>query len=151
MAACSGTILIAQQAAPAPASAAPASGSAPAAPAPAPAAKPAAPAAAAPAVTGSVAATPAAPLLGSDIVGPVILRDETVAQVLELLARWTGKSILRPQALPANVYSLSLPDTATRDDALLALETLLALNGVAVIQQGDKFLKIVPNRVAKAE
>ncbi len=102
-------------------------------------------------MTGSVAATPAVPLLGSDIVGPVILRDETVAQVLELLARWTGKSILRPQALPANVYSLSLPDTATRDDALLALETLLALNGVAVIQQGDKFLKIVPNLVAKAE
>jgi len=85
------------------------------------------------------------------MVGPVILRDETVAQVLELLARWTGKSILRPQALPANVYSLSLPETATRDDALLALETLLALNGVAVIQQGDKFLKIVPNLVAKAE
>lgn len=102
-------------------------------------------------MSGSVAATPSAPLLGSDVVGPVILRDETVAQVLELLARWTGKSILRPQALPANVYSLSLPDTATRDDALLALETLLALNGVAVIQQGDKFLKIVPNLVAKAE
>jgi len=119
---------------------------APAAAAPAPAAAPSVPS-----VSGSVAATPAAPLLGSDIVGPVILRDETVAQVLELLARWTGKSILRPQALPANVYSLSLPDTATRDDALLALETLLALNGVAVIQQGDKFLKIVPNLVAKAE
>jgi general secretion pathway protein D len=102
-------------------------------------------------VAGTVAATPAAPLLGSDIVGPVILRDETVAQVLELLSRWTGKSILRPQALPANVYSLSLPETATRDDALLAIETLLALNGVAVIQQGDKFLKIVPNLVAKAE
>lgn len=144
MAACSGSILIAQQAAPA---------SAPAAPAPVTPAAPGAPApsAAAPSVSGSVAATPAAPLLGSDIVGPVILRDETVAQVLELLARWTGKSILRPQALPANVYSLSLPDTATRDDALLALETLLALNGVAVIQQGDKFLKIVPNLVAKAE
>ncbi|MFM8903818.1 MAG: secretin N-terminal domain-containing protein, partial [Verrucomicrobiota bacterium] len=147
MAACSGSILIAQQAAPAPA---------PAAPAPAKPAAPGTPAPSAaapsgPSVSGSVAATPAAPLLGSDIVGPVILRDETVAQVLELLARWTGKSILRPQALPANVYSLSLPDTATRDDALLALETLLALNGVAVIQQGDKFLKIVPNLVAKAE
>lgn len=145
MAACSGSILIAQQAAPAPAAPAPAKPAAPAAPAPAAAAP------AVPSVSGSVAATPAAPLLGTDIVGPVILRDETVAQVLELLSRWTGKSILRPQALPANVYSLSLPDTATRDDALLALETLLALNGVAVIQQGDKFLKIVPNLVAKAE
>jgi general secretion pathway protein D len=96
-------------------------------------------------------ATPAPGLLGSDKVGPVLLRDETVAQVLELLQRWTGKTVLRPQALPANLYTLSLPAAATRDEALLAIETLLSLNGVAVIQQGDKFLKVVPNLTAKAE
>jgi general secretion pathway protein D len=88
---------------------------------------------------------------GSDQIGPVILRDETVAQVLDLMQRWTGKSILRPAALPASVYTLSLPASITRDEALLALETLLNLNGIAVIQQGDKFLKVVPNLVAKAE
>jgi general secretion pathway protein D len=44
-----------------------------------------------------------------------------------------------------------LPASITRDEALLALETLLNLNGIAVIQQGDKFLKVVPNLVAKAE
>jgi general secretion pathway protein D len=96
-------------------------------------------------------ATPAPGLLGTDKVGPVLLRDETVAQVLELLQRWTGKTVLRPQALPANLYTLSLPAAATRDEALLAIETLLSLNGVAVIQQGDKFLKVVPNLTAKAE
>ena len=96
-------------------------------------------------------ATPAPGLLGTDRVGPVLLRDETVAQVLELLQRWTGKTVLRPQALPANLYTLSLPAAATRDEALLAIETLLSLNGVAVIQQGDKFLKVVPNLTAKAE
>ncbi|MCX6919861.1 MAG: type II secretory pathway, component PulD [Verrucomicrobia bacterium] len=114
----------------------------------------AAPAAAtttAPAVVAVAAAVPTPELLGSDKVGPVILRDETVAQMLELLQRWTGKSVLRPQALPANVYTLSLPASITRDDALLAIETLLNLNGIAVIQQGDKFLKVVPNLVAKAE
>ena len=81
----------------------------------------------------------------------MMLRDETIGQVLELLQRWTGKTVLRPQALPASLYTLSLPATATRSEALLALETLLSLNGVAVIQQGDKFLKIVPNNVAKSE
>jgi general secretion pathway protein D len=81
----------------------------------------------------------------------MVLRDETIGQVLELLQRWTGKTVLRPQALPASLYTLSLPATATRNDALLAIETLLTLNGVAVIQQGDKFLKVVPNNVAKAE
>jgi general secretion pathway protein D len=116
-------------------------------------AAPAAPAAAAaPAVVpGVVAAVPLPGLNGSDQIGPVILRDETIAQVLDLMQRWTGKSILRPQALPASVYTLSLPASITRDEALLALETLLNLNGIAVIQQGDKFLKVVPNLVAKSE
>ena len=112
--------------------------------APAPAASPAP-------VAGVVAAVPLPGLSGSDQVGPVILRDETIAQVLDLLQRWTGKSILRPNALPASVYTLSLPASITRDEALLAIETLLNLNGIAVIQQGDKFLKVVPNLVAKAE
>ncbi len=102
-------------------------------------------------VAGSAAAVPLPGLNGSDQIGPVILRDETVAQVLDLMQRWTGKSILRPQALPASVYTLTLPASITRDEALLALETLLNLNGIAVIQQGDKFLKVVPNLVAKAE
>lgn len=102
-------------------------------------------------IPGVAAAVPLPGLNGSDQIGPVILRDETVAQVLDLMQRWTGKSILRPQALPASVYTLSLPASITRDEALLALETLLNLNGIAVIQQGDKFLKVVPNLVAKAE
>jgi general secretion pathway protein D len=102
-------------------------------------------------VPGVVAAVPLPGLSGSDQIGPVILRDETVAQVLDLMQRWTGKSILRPAALPASVYTLSLPASITRDEALLAIETLLNLNGIAVIQQGDKFLKVVPNLVAKAE
>jgi general secretion pathway protein D len=124
----------------------PASSFAQVAPAPA-----AAPAAAPAPVAGVVAAVPLPGLNGSDQVGPVILRDETIAQVLDLMQRWTGKSILRPQALPASVYTLSLPASITRDEALLAIETLLNLNGIAVIQQGDKFLKVVPNLVAKAE
>lgn len=118
-------------------------------------AAPAAPAVAAPAapavIVGTVAATPVPALSGTDKVGPMVLRDETIGQVLELLQRWTGKTVLRPQALPASLYTLSLPATATRNDALLAIETLLTLNGVAVIQQGDKFLKVVPNNVAKSE
>ena len=111
---------------------------APVAEVPAPAAQPA-------------GAIPAPSLSGSDRVGPVVLRDETLPQVLELLQRWTGKPILRPQALPTATYNLSLPAASTRDEALQALETLLSLNGVAVIPQGERFLKVVPNAAARAE
>lgn len=109
-----------------------------------------APAPAAPAAV-LAGAVPAPTLAGSDSVGPVVLRDETLPQVLELLQRLTGKSILRPQALPAATYSLSLPAATTRDEALQALETVLSLNGVAVIAQGERFIKVVPNAAARAE
>ena len=102
-------------------------------------------------VSAVAVATPVATLSPSDKVGPVSLRDETVAQVLDLLQKWTGKTVLRPQALPPNLYTLSLPAGATRSEALLAIETLLNLNGVAIIQQGERFLKVVPNNVAKSE
>jgi hypothetical protein len=49
----------------------------------APAAAPAAPVV----VPGAVAAVPLPGLSGSDQIGPVILRDETVAQVLDLMQR----------------------------------------------------------------
>ncbi len=102
-------------------------------------------------VSGVAVATPLPTLSPNDKVGPVSLRDDTVAQVLDILQKWTGKTVLRPQALPPNLYTLNLPVGATRAEALLAIETLLNLNGVAVIQQGDRFLKVVPNNVAKSE
>lgn len=102
-------------------------------------------------VSGVAVATPVSTLSPNDKVGPVSLRDDTVAQVLDILQKWTGKTVLRPQALPPNLYTLNLPVGATRAEALLAIETLLNLNGVAVIQQGDRFLKVVPNNVAKSE
>ena len=102
-------------------------------------------------VAGVAVATPVSTLSPNDKVGPVSLRDDTVAQVLDILQKWTGKTVLRPQALPPNLYTLNLPVGATRAEALLAIETLLNLNGVAVIQQGDRFLKVVPNNVAKSE
>jgi hypothetical protein len=52
----------------------------------APAAAPAAPAAPV-VVPGVAAAVPLPGLSGSDQIGPVILRDETVAQVLDLMQR----------------------------------------------------------------
>jgi general secretion pathway protein D len=102
-------------------------------------------------VSGVAVATPVPTLSPNDKVGPLSLRDETIAQVLDILQKWTGKTVLRPQALPPNLYTLNLPAGATRAEALLAIETLLNLNGIAVIQQGERFLKVVPNNVAKSE
>jgi general secretion pathway protein D len=84
-------------------------------------------------------------------VGPIILRDESIDQVLTLLERWTGKTILRPQALPTTTLTLTLKGGVTREEAVRALETLLSLNGIAITPLDDKFLKITPLANAKSE
>lgn len=87
----------------------------------------------------------------ADAVGPLLLREESIDQVLVLLERWTGKTVLRPQALPATTLSLSLKGSVTREEAIRALETLLALNGVAISPLDDKFLKVTALTAAKSE
>ena len=86
-----------------------------------------------------------------DSVGPIILRDENIDQVLSLLERWTGKTVLRPQALPTTTITLTLKGSVTREEAVRALETLLTLNGIAITPLDDKFLKITPLATAKSE
>lgn len=80
----------------------------------------------------------------AESIGALTLRDESIDQVLALLERWTGKTILRPQALPAATFTLTLKGNVSREEAVRALETLLTLNGVAISPLDDKFLKVTP-------
>jgi general secretion pathway protein D len=91
------------------------------------------------------------PVSAGDSVGPIDLRDESIDQVLVLLERLTGKTILRPQALPTTTLTLSLKGGVTREEAVRALETLLALNGIATSSLDEKFLKLTPLANAKSE
>lgn len=93
---------------------------------------------------------PAAPSAG-DSIGPLVLRDESIDQVLALLERWTGKTVLRPQTLPGTTISVSLKGGITRPEAIRALETLLNLNGIAISVFDERFLKVTTLAVAKSE
>lgn len=98
----------------------------------------------------ALAQTPAPPPAGA-AVGPIDLREESIDQVLALLERFTGKTILRPQALPAATITVRLRDSVTREEAVRALETLLNLNGVALTPMGDHFIKVTAVNLAKSE
>ncbi len=85
------------------------------------------------------------------MVGPIILRDESIDQVLTLLERWTGKTMLRPQTMPTAAITLSLREAVTKAEAIQAVETLLNLNGIAITPLGARFLKVTPLNLAKSE
>jgi general secretion pathway protein D len=98
------------------------------------------------------AATPArAPAASEELVGPIKLADADIDTVLGALEIYTGRTILRPQALPTANYTLKLNKQVPKSEVVTALETLLALNGVGISPLGDKFLKVVALNQVKTE
>jgi general secretion pathway protein D len=80
----------------------------------------------------------------NEMIDRIVLRDESLAQVLNLLERLTGRSVIRPQALPSPTFTFNSLQALTREEAVLALESLLSINGIGVSPMGEKFMKVVP-------
>ncbi len=88
---------------------------------------------------------------GDELVGPIKLPDADIDTVLGLLEIYTGRAILRPQQLPTATYRLVIDRKLPKSEAVLALETILSLNQVAVAPMGDKLMKVVALAQAKTE
>jgi len=82
---------------------------------------------------------------------PLKLRDAPLELILDLLEAWTGRTILRPQALPTPTFTLTTKDPMPKSEALRAIETLLNLNQIGLVRMGDKFLKVVPLQSIRME
>lgn len=78
------------------------------------------------------------------MVGELILIDDTADQVLKLLEQMTDKIILRRQDLPPSKFTFNSRGALTKREAVLALESLLTLNGVMLTDMGGRFMKAVP-------
>jgi general secretion pathway protein D len=71
--------------------------------------------------------------------------------VLEIYAELVGRTILRPANLPATTITLTSQTDLTQDEAIQALDAVLALNGISMINIGEKFVKAVPMAQAGQE
>jgi len=76
-------------------------------------------------------------------VGKVEFADMSVNEILDMLQNFTGKPILR-QSTVAGSLSFHSQGALTRQQAIEAIVSLLALNGVAVTPLGSTYLKAVP-------
>ncbi len=98
--------------------------------------------------TGSAPAdnAPAEPEIDApeEIVGLLELVDMSAPQVLSLLEKMTDKIILRPQNLPVTKITFDSRGPLSKREAVLALESLLTLNGVMLTDMGGRFMKAVP-------
>jgi general secretion pathway protein D len=109
---------------------------------------------------GAVAAAAAAFAAMADdaiVANTLRLPDADIDTVLGALQLYTGKSILRPASLPVpqaggfNIDLTGIQGGITKADAVRAIETVLELNGIAVVPLDDKFLKVVQVANARQE
>jgi len=81
----------------------------------------------------------------------ILWRGEPLVSVLHSLETLTGRSVIRPQALPTPEFTFDSRGDMTLDEAILAIESLLSINGIGVTPLGDKFLKVVSINTIRTE
>lgn len=74
----------------------------------------------------------------------LILSDESILQVLELYEELTDKVVIRRQDIPNAKINFNSRGPISQDEAILALESLLTLNGLLLSDMGGRFIKAVP-------
>ena len=79
---------------------------------------------------------------GDDTV-QILWRAEKLVSVLHYLEILTERSVIRPQSLPTPEFTFDSRGDMTRNEAILAIESLLSINGIGVTPLGDKLLKVV--------
>ncbi len=64
-------------------------------------------------------------------------------EVIKQYSDWTGLALMKSPDVPAVKITLKCPKRLPKREALLAIEGVLAMNGIALVPMGDKFLKVV--------
>jgi general secretion pathway protein D len=74
--------------------------------------------------------------------GDINFQGVDVSQVLEVYAKLVGRTLLHAQ-LPSASIVLKTETPLTKTEAIEALQAVLAMNGIAVVNIGDKFVKVL--------
>jgi general secretion pathway protein D len=79
--------------------------------------------------------------------GNINFQGVDVSQVLDVYAQLVGRTVLHA-GLPTAQIVLKTETPLTKTEAIQALQAVLALNGISVVNVGDKFVKVVPSEQA---
>lgn len=77
-----------------------------------------------------------------DIVKSINFNNMPIDQILDQYSLLTGRTVLRPSTLTGTI-TLKTQGNLTRKEVIMALESVMALNGITLIPRGEKFVKAV--------
>ncbi|MDR3144437.1 MAG: hypothetical protein LBT64_02975 [Puniceicoccales bacterium] len=85
------------------------------------------------------------------VVKNVALSGAPLAEVLFVLEELSGKPVIRDNRLQNIFIDLQIRHTMTKEEAILAIESALAINNVAIVELGDGLLKAINAQAASAQ
>jgi general secretion pathway protein D len=91
----------------------------------------------------TIPAAPAKPAEEMIPAGNINFQGVDVSQVLDVYAKLVGRTMLRA-GIPQAQIVLRTETPLTKSEAIQALQAVLALNGIALVNMGDKFVKVLP-------
>jgi general secretion pathway protein D len=83
--------------------------------------------------------------------GLIKFQEADLVQVLDVYQELTGRTVLKPASLPAAKITIKSQTQLTRKEAIQALDSILSMNQITMIPQGEKFIKAVPQGQASVE
>ncbi|NQT93272.1 MAG: type II secretion system secretin GspD [Lentisphaerae bacterium] len=99
----------------------------------------------------ALAQTPSSPFEDDSLVPRLKFNNATVDIVLDDYAEKTARTLLKSPGVPRVNISLKSEGDLNLDEYLQAIETVLSMNGIVMLPVGEKFLKVVPVKQARAE
>ena len=96
---------------------------------------------------------PAAPAAAEEMIpaGTINFPAADLKEVLKIYSELVNRTILQPAGLPSPQITLKTQTPLTKREALQAFEAVFALNGISLVNVGDKFVKVVPAAQAHTE
>ncbi len=88
---------------------------------------------------------------GADQLVSLKLPDADIDSVISLLEQYTGKIALRPATLPTATYNLKIEQKIPKSEAIVYIQTILAMNRIGIAPLGEKAFKVVDLTMTKAE
>lgn len=79
----------------------------------------------------------------SEFQGPFYIVDESPLQIIKIYENLTGKVAILSAQIPDIKINFTSPKM-TREEAIEALKSILAVNGIAISPVGEKFFKVSP-------
>ena len=72
-------------------------------------------------------------------------RDAPIQVILDHYSEITGRTMIQSPGIPSVLLNLKGREKLTESEFLVALESVLAMNNIALVPMGEKFMKVVPS------